>query len=366
VQARDGADNNRTQDIPVQYNAIGSEQQGSNSFNRGKDPNDQAVSSLVKSIYTSSRGDMLNIKLKIVGDPGFIKQDDVYYNPSSSDYKQFIKGSTSGGEIVPINQATGQILFDQEQIYVQFITKNAVDIDDNTGITNKQIKLSNGKTTNSSFSGVYKVLTVRSEIAKGKFEQTLDLVKMPNDIMFDDQAKTSESVSVTKPSNTVQAKQNVDTPTPPAPPVAQSPAVAPSDELKAAGNSPAVNPVVIDPGDGSPVRLSQPSAAAPSNVNDSQIESQQNSHDDNVTKFKEDIIKAYNNLVGIFKNVNTVEEYNRYIPRANRAWNALTSQSEKIATDAGDPALKTALDEFVQPYRDKLNAINESKRAAIK
>lgn len=366
VQARDGADNNRTQDIPVQYNAIGSEQQGANSLNRGKDPNDQAVSSLVKSIYTSSRGDMLNIRLKIVGDPGFIKQDDVYYNPASSDYKQFTKGSTSGGETVPINQDTGQILFDQEQIYVQFITKNAVDIDDYTGITNKQIKLSNGKTTDSSFSGVYKVLTVRSELARGKFEQTLELVKMPNDIMFDNQAKTSESVSVTKPSNTVQAKQNVDTPTPPPAPPAEIPAAPASDALKAAGNSPAVNPVIINPGDGSPVRLSQPSTAAPSNVNDSQINSQQNSHNDNVTKFKEDVIQAYNNLVGIFKNVNTVEEYNRYIPRANRAWLAIIGTSEKVATDAGDPGLKTALDEFVQPYRDKLNAINDAKRKTLK
>jgi len=367
VQARDGAENNRTQDIPVQYNAIGSEQQGSNSFNRGKDPNDQAVASLAKSIYTNSRGDMLNIKLKIVGDPGFIKQDDVYYNPSSLDYKQFTKGSTSGGETVAINQSTGQILFDQEQIYVQFITKNAVDIDDNTGITNKQIKLSNGRTTNSSFSGVYKVLTVRSELARGKFEQTLDLIKMPNDIMFDDQPKTSESVSVTKPINTVQSNQTVDNaPAPPPAPPAESPATAPSAALKEAGNSPAVNPVVIDPGDGSPVRLAQPSTAAPSNVNDSQIESQQTSSDDSVTKFKEDIVKAYNNLVGIFKNVNTVEEYNRYIPRANRAWNAITGQIEKIATDAGDPTLKTTLDEFVQPYRDKLNALNATKRAELK
>jgi hypothetical protein len=377
VQARDGADNNRTQDIPVQYNAIGSEQQGSNSFNRGKDPNDQAVSSLVKSIYTSSRGDMLNIKLKIVGDPGFIKQDDVYYNPSSSDYKQFIKGSTSGGEIVPINQATGQILFDQEQIYVQFITKNAVDIDDNTGITNKQIKLSNGKTTNSSFSGVYKVLTVRSEIAKGKFEQTLDLVKMPNDIMFDDQAKTSESVSVTKPSNTVQAKQNVDTQTPPPPPVAQSPAVAPSAELKAAGNSPAVNPTINNPGAGSEPTSNQPSAAAPANINDTQVVSQQNNGESiAVVEYKESIIKEYNNIVELLKVVDTVEEYNRYVVWANKKWIQLISKSTDIAYKVADPvvtgstgeaqALKTSIDEFIQPYRDKLNALNDAKRKILK
>jgi hypothetical protein len=374
VQARDGAENNRTQDIPVQYNAVGSEQQGSNSFNRGKDPNDQAVASLAKSIYTNSRGDMLNIKLKIVGDPGFIKQDDVYYNPSSSDYKQFTKGSTSGGETVAINQSTGQILFDQEQIYVQFITKNAVDIDDNTGITNKQIKLSNGRTTNSSFSGVYKVLTVRSELARGKFEQTLDLIKMPNDIMFDDQLKTSESVSVTKPINTLQSNQTVDNAPalPPVPPAA-SPATAPSAALKEAGNSPAVNPVTDSPGVGAPVIASQPSTAASSNVNDSQVVSQQNNGEPiAVVEYKESIIKEYNNIVNLLKVVDTVEEYNRYVVWANQKWIRLISKSTDIAYQVADPvtgeaqALKASIDEFIQPYRDKLNALNATKRAALK
>lgn len=271
VQARDGADSNRTQDIPIQYNAIGSEQQASSGFNRGKDPNDQAIASLTKSIYTSSRGDMLNLKLKIVGDPGFIKQDDIYYNPSSSEYAEYTKGTNNNGEQVPINLETGQILFDQEQIYVQFITKNAVDIDDTTGITNKQIKLSNGRITNSSFSGVYKVLKVSSELTRGKFEQVLELVKMPNDIMFDDTAKTNEATVVnTPPSQEPQPSTNFVSP-PPAP--VDTPAVPPIGEnLRLAGASPALNPI---PGLAGAGALSSftgiPSTAAPTNINQTEV-----------------------------------------------------------------------------------------------
>lgn len=211
LESRD-AGTNRVQDVPIQFGAVGSEQQGSTGLNRGKDGKDQAVSSLVKSLYTSSRGDMLNIKLRIVGDPAFIKQDEVYFNPASESYKESIKNIDPDGP--PINPVTGQIFYDQEQIYIQFITKSAVDIDDATGITNKQILLSNGRKTDSTFSGVYKVLKVSHELSRGKFEQILELIRMPNDFT-DEEIKNSNTMATTQKGTKLEL--TIETPTPSTP-----------------------------------------------------------------------------------------------------------------------------------------------------
>lgn len=186
IQARDGGDTNREQTLPSTYYATGSEQQNASTMNKGSDSKDYSIASFSKSIYTSSRGAMLNIKMRIVGDPAYIKQDDIYYNPLSADYNTFAESADNNGEKVPINKQTGQILFDTEDVFIRFTTKSIVDIDDNIGIVNKQIKLSNGRTTDSSFTGIYKVQRVTSEFKQGKFEQVLELIRMPIDFKKDD------------------------------------------------------------------------------------------------------------------------------------------------------------------------------------
>lgn len=211
-QVRDGIDNKRTSMLPVTTAQTASDQQTQHSVNRGQRTEDQAVSSLIKSIYSGVRGDMLNVNLRIVGDPAFIKQDDIYYAPGTPEYNSFIAGADANFEsnTPPINPETGQIIFDTQQVMVQLVIKSAVDIDDNTGITNKQIKLSNDRMTDSTFSGVYRVYVVRSELSRGKFEQVLTLLRLPDDIL--DEAFFVNS------SNT-----NVDTLTPKV-----EPAIAPS------------------------------------------------------------------------------------------------------------------------------------------
>jgi len=149
---------------------------------KGKTAEDAVVGSVARSLYSSyPRGDMLNIKIRIVGDPAFIKQDDILYQPTSKDYGPAV--SAGSGDSPSINTSTGQIIFDTEEVYIQLIVKGAIDIDDVTGITNKSITLSNGQTTNGSFSGVYRVSTVSSEFSKGKFEQVLDLIRVPDDLV---------------------------------------------------------------------------------------------------------------------------------------------------------------------------------------
>jgi hypothetical protein len=155
------------------------------------------VGSVSKSLYSSfPRGDMLNIRVRIVGDPAFIKQDDALYQPTSKDYAQVV---TKAGE-APINTA-GQIIFDNEEVYVQLIVKGAIDIDDTIGITNKVVKLSNGQSTTGSFSGLYKVQIVTSDFSRGKFEQTLELIRVPDDLVDTENSTATGKTSVSSPVN---------------------------------------------------------------------------------------------------------------------------------------------------------------------
>jgi hypothetical protein len=155
------------------------------------------VGSVAKSLYSSfPRGDMLNIRARIVGDPAFIKQDDTLYQPISKDYAQVV---TKAGE-APVNNE-GQVIFDTEEVYVQLLVKGAIDIDDTIGITNKVVKLLNGQSTTGSFSGLYKVQMVTSEFSKGKFEQTLELIRVPDDLVETDNAAGVSTVSTNTPVN---------------------------------------------------------------------------------------------------------------------------------------------------------------------
>ena len=176
-------------------------------MNTATNPEEKLVGDLKNSIYTKSRGDNLNIKIQIVGDPDFIKQDDIYYNPRSEEYAQIIT-NRSATPIVRDGPAAGQILFDSEQVYVKLNFKNAVDIDDTIGIQNKQETLQNGRKTDGSFSGVYKVLTVQSEFNRGQFTQTLDLIRMPDELPKVTQASTQ---SVNNASSDYSGRQQTNT-----------------------------------------------------------------------------------------------------------------------------------------------------------
>ena len=129
----------------------------------------KTATDIQNSIYSGSRGDMLNLKLKIIGDPQLIKQDDIYNNPGSSNYTDITKA-----QIIASN---GSLVMDNGELYAKVSFKTPVDIDETTGLLRK-----NGKYTESVFSGMYKFLTVDNEFRGGKFEQTCDLVRMPDDV----------------------------------------------------------------------------------------------------------------------------------------------------------------------------------------
>jgi hypothetical protein len=239
-------------------------------MNSAEQPKDHIVADLKKSIYSSQRGDMLNIKLTIIGDPAYIKQDDVYYNPASPDtYNKFLT-NTEPNSARPIGEK-GQILFDREQVYVKLNFKNVVDINDSIGIVNKQTTLTNGRDTNGTFTGMYKVLKVQSSFVRGQFTQVLDLVRMTTYVDdFDALSVAKSNTSATKKTPDGQpdsVKNNAAADSGSAGGSNTPPATDP--KLIAAGNGPATNDPAQSSGEGTPKESSQPSSAAPSNANDS-------------------------------------------------------------------------------------------------
>ena len=106
-------------------------------------------------------GDMINVKLKIIGDPTFIKQDDLFYN-SGLGY------STS------LLTKNNSIRTDDSELYVFLTFRTPDDYDESTGLAIP----GQNKFSYTEFTGVYKIITIDSQFTKGKFEQTLDLVKL--------------------------------------------------------------------------------------------------------------------------------------------------------------------------------------------
>lgn len=125
---------------------------------------------MVQSQLTSAGGDMLSVELRIVGDPLFIKQDDVFFPPTVND-------SQDSDTLLTENKS---IKTDNGEIYTQLTVNTPVDRDEETGLMRYDPKF-----PKSSFSGMYKVLTVNSEFTKGVFTQTLSMVRQPKQPKMD-------------------------------------------------------------------------------------------------------------------------------------------------------------------------------------
>jgi hypothetical protein len=129
-----------------------------------------SLADVESSLYTTAGGDMLQAKLRIIGDPQYIKQDDVFYPPILTKVSDQVDSTGIDPRLI----ANGSLHMDQGEIYVQVTVKSPVDINESTGMMNFDPKY---KT--SLFSGMYRVLTVSSTFTGGKFEQVIDMVRLP-------------------------------------------------------------------------------------------------------------------------------------------------------------------------------------------
>lgn len=126
------------------------------------------AASVLHSINLDSRGDMINVKLKILGDPDFIKQDDVFYNSA------FFKNKG-----VKISNSGGSLWMDTANVTIQLNINSPVDYDDTFGLAIPGKDNYGGIFSYNAFSGIYKVIAIENTFYKGRFEQVLDIVRAP-------------------------------------------------------------------------------------------------------------------------------------------------------------------------------------------
>ena len=132
---------------------------------------------LADSLMTNSQADMLNVKLKILGDPDYIKQDDIFYRPVPTGTAAVEVKPSSDPRLLPNDSS---LAMDDGALYVQVLFRTPIDIDESTGLMKFDDRYQH-----SLFSGLYQVIQVTSNFHGGQFTQDLDLVRMPRQSAFD-------------------------------------------------------------------------------------------------------------------------------------------------------------------------------------
>lgn len=200
-------------------------------------PKAAAAADVQGSLYTTAGGDMIQGKLKIIGDPHFIKQDDAFYRPTTVIDPATGKAGTPLPTSDPRLINSGSLSMDAREVYIQVKFKTPTDIDEVTGLMRYDTDLQH----TSGFSGMFKVIQVDNTFQNGKFEQVLDIVRLPRqtslDYVTDNQTKQRDETPI--PTNnslntSVMTPINTDI----APLTAKSPTTKTAGDEKAPGSAP--------------------------------------------------------------------------------------------------------------------------------
>ena len=164
-------DNAKKASIAVnKYKNVSAQTDSANTTNSTRDKTTIAANDLYKSMLSSSRGDMINVKLKISGDPEFIKQDDLFFNPSNM---------VAQGQDLDIDKHSS-LTMDTQQIFALLEFRTPYDINQDAGL----MDLDNRYST-SVFSGIYQILQIENSFERGQFTQTLDLIRLFDQPKYD-------------------------------------------------------------------------------------------------------------------------------------------------------------------------------------
>lgn len=145
--------------------------------NSTRDVKSVLAADLTTNILAQPQADMLQVDLTIIGDPDFIKQDDIFFVDSSNN-----------------PNLNGSIPMDTGEVYVRLMFKSGVDYDPGTGLL--RTPTSNGYYPGQNvFSGLYKVIQVISNFVGGKFEQSLTMIRLANQPDYDYVSPSSSSSS---------------------------------------------------------------------------------------------------------------------------------------------------------------------------
>ena len=127
---------------------------------------------LFSNIYGKSSADMLTVDLEIVGDPGYLQQEEFTINPQRS-------GDMIDETDLRVNK-DGSLIMTDQNLLVKLNFKFPLDIDTTTGLyrfTDDDLR----KGDNNTFTGIYKILTIDNTFEHGVFKQKLNMVRVYND-----------------------------------------------------------------------------------------------------------------------------------------------------------------------------------------
>lgn len=201
-EAPKGIDYNAVMPMVVKPTVQNSKAQATGGFTTAKEI---AGVDLNESLMTNSRADMLSVKLKILGDPDFIKQDDVFYQPNLLGKKIAVQPG-SDYRLLPNN---GSLVMDTGEVYAQLLFRTPVDIDESTGSMRYDPNYQH-----SVFSGLYKVIKVINHFSNGQFVQDLELIRLPRQIAYDYVSNTQNNKSTNRDESSLPKTPGVTPPSP--------------------------------------------------------------------------------------------------------------------------------------------------------
>ena len=136
------------------------QQSGNNASTAGSGANRDPMSAITADIQTQlfgrPSGDLVTLDMTIIGDPDFIKQDDIF-----------------SGAVRDTSQLNGSMPMDTGEVYLRVNFNTPTDFDESTGLVLKS--------TQSKFSGIYRLLTIANSFQAGKFTQKLNAVRIFDD-----------------------------------------------------------------------------------------------------------------------------------------------------------------------------------------
>lgn len=125
-----------------------------------------------------SAGDNIQLNLTIVGDPDLLQQDNLLFSTNTDNSQVFIPNNS--------------INFQDFEVYFNFEFKSPMkDYDDSTGL----FQVSD--TTTNAFSGLYKIVKVKSEFRAGKFTQQLENYRVRTQSNVGNEARSSATTGTT-------------------------------------------------------------------------------------------------------------------------------------------------------------------------
>ena len=170
---------------PLVIRAISTNQNLNAYVNNMKDRDAQVAGDVFHSMFTSSAGDMVAVKLTINGDPTLIKQDDWLYVPvpGSNYYKQ-------GQDRYNFTVTYGSIPMDIAEVPVSLTVKSFWDTD--TEHNNAGLGWASGSNAGvTAFSGLFYISTIENNFRAGQFTQDLNLIRYMNSSIYDQAAVIS-------------------------------------------------------------------------------------------------------------------------------------------------------------------------------